>query len=95
MRIRKAVFRGHVRLLAILFSISMLTAGCDEPSSATGLNGSNPGDSLDAQLGMGKWNRYDFLQGNLIATGHIMDLGIFVQQQASLTGHQRSLALSP
>ncbi len=76
MRIRKAVFQGHAGLLAALFSISLLTAGCDGPSSATGLNGGTPGDSLDAQLGMGKGNRYEFLQGNLMATGHIMDLGI-------------------
>ncbi len=76
MRIRKAVFRGHAGLLAALFSISMLTAGCDGPSSASGLNGPTPGDSLDAQLSTGKGNRYEFLQGNLMATGHIMDLGI-------------------
>lgn len=60
---------------AALIGVSLLAAACENPST-TGPDSKTPVDSLDAQAGNDKRNKYDFLQGKLMATGQVTDLGI-------------------
>lgn len=60
---------------ASLLGLALITIGC-EKGSTLGPSDRVPDDSLDAQAGRDKRNKYDFLQGNLLSTGRLLDLGI-------------------
>ena len=65
----------HPGIRSVFIALSLLAVACDNPST-TGPADKTPADSLDAQAGKDKWNKYDFLQGSLHPTGLVTDLGI-------------------
>lgn len=77
MNAKNASLRSQSIHLAAALGLSVVFAACNNPFSEDGgQGGASKPDSLDAELGKDQLNRYNFLQGNFLSTGHIMDLAI-------------------
>ena len=70
--------RDRIPGSAVFLCAVLLLTGCDGPMTGgkDEKTDTSNNDSLDAELGKQKQNRYDFLQGNLVSTGQVMDLAI-------------------